>query len=219
MNIKIYQMNSERDPGRTKFLGLSHRKAPVDPGSYDEVFSGDVDCGNLEDVFARFNTEGHPLHRGHSLSVSDVVLTEDGAFFCDTIGFKEIDFDESQTHKPNNLLQIVYVEANRPPFVSEVGNDLKSLQRAVHGHIEPVYLGDGTILAGNEEAKLKGMEGNRRVGNSIIAGPFFIVGGGSEDFRSLTDEETQRYMERFAQTEQISQQEMQEDTGFTMHFF
>ena len=178
-----------------------------------------MDCGNLEDVFARFNTEGHPLHRGHSLSVSDVVLTEDGAFFCDTIGFKEIDFDESMTHKPDNLLQIVYVEPNRPPFVSEVGNDLKSLQRAVHGHIEPVYLGDGTILVGNEEAKLKGMEGNRRVGNSIIAGPFFIVGGGSEDFRSLTDEETQRYMERFAQPEQISQQEVQEDTGFTMHFF
>ena len=218
MNIKIYQINSDRDSGRVKFMGLQSISA-VSPGIYDEVFSGDVDCTNLEDVFCKFNMESHPLHRGHSLSVSDVVLTEDGAFFCDSIGFKEIDFDESQAHKPDNLLKIVYVEPNRPPFVSEVGNDLKSLQRAVAGYIEPIYLADGTILVGNEESKLKGMEGNRHIGESIIAGPFFIVGEDGDSFRSLTDDEAQRYMERFTQPEQISQQEAQEDTGFTMHFF
>lgn len=218
MHIKIYQINSECDPDRAKFMGLN-RVEDIDPASYDEVFSGDVDCKNLEDVFAKFNTDGHPLHRGHSLSVSDVVLTEDGAYFCDTIGFKDIGFDENKSHKPDGLLKIVYVEPNRPPFVSEVGDDLKSLQRAVMGHIEPVYLGDGTILVGNEEAKLMGMEGNRRVGDSIIAGPFFIMGEDGEDFRSLTDEETQRYMERFAQPEQISQREVQKDMGFSMHFF
>lgn len=87
MKIKIYQIHSERDTGRSKFMGLSKLKGDIDPSGYDKVFSGDVDCRNLEDVLARFNTEGHPLHRGHSLSVSDVVLTENGAFFCDTIGF------------------------------------------------------------------------------------------------------------------------------------
>ena len=219
MKIKIYQINSERDTDRLKFMGLSKLKEDIDPSSYDEVFSGNVDCENLEDVFSRFNTEGHPLHRGHSLSVSDVVLTEDGAYFCDTIGFKEIDFDESNAHKPDNLLKIVYVEPNRPPFISEVGNDLKSLQRAVDGYIEPINMGDGTLLVGNEEAKLNGMEGNRHIGESVIAGPFFIVGADGENFRSLTDDEVQRYMECFAEPEQISQQEVQEDTKFTMHFF
>lgn len=81
---------------------------------YDEVFSGNIKCRNLEEVFARFHTEDHPLHRGHSLSVSDVVLSEDGASFCDTEGFKEIDFDETLAHKPDDLLKIVYVEPNRP---------------------------------------------------------------------------------------------------------
>ncbi|WP_217959037.1 YodL domain-containing protein [Acutalibacter muris] len=219
MNIKIYQINMERDPGHRKFMGLSQQPADVDPGIYDEVFSGDVDCGNLEDVFAKFNTDGHPLHRGHSLSISDVVLTEDGAFYCDTIGFKEIEFDERKAHKPDNLLQIVYVEPNRPPFISEVDNDLKSLQRAVGGHIEPIGIGDGTLLVGNEESKLEGMEGNRHIGDSIIAGPFFIVGAGDEDFRSLTDEETQRYMERFAEPEQITQAEVEGDMGFTFYTF
>ena len=219
MKIKIYQINSQRDPGMAKFMGLARLKAPVDPASYDEVFSGDVDCMNLEDVFAKFNTEGHPLHRGHSLSVSDVVLTEDGAFFCDIIGFKSIDFDESKAHKPDDLLKIVYVEPNRPPYISEVGNDLKSLQRAVDGHMETVYMGDSTILICNEEGKVKGMDCNRRVGDDVIAGPFFIVGEDGEDFRSLTDEETERYMERFAQPVQIEQEEVQNDMGFSMHFF
>lgn len=217
MKIKIYQINSERDADRVKFMGFSRLKGDVDPGSYDEVFSGDVDCENLEDVFARFNTEGHPLHRGHSLSVSDVVLTEDGAYFCDTIGFKEIDFDESKAHKPDNLLKVVYVEPSRPPFISEVGKELKALQQAVDGYIEPINMGDGTILVGNEEAKLNGMEGNRHIGESVIAGPFFIVGEDGEDFRSLTDDEAQRYMERFAQPEQISQQEVEKDMGFTIY--
>lgn len=56
MKIKIYQINSKRDPGMAKFMGLARLKAPVDPASYDEVFSGDVDCMNLEDVFAKFTS-------------------------------------------------------------------------------------------------------------------------------------------------------------------
>ena len=173
---------------------------------------------NLEDVFSKFNTEGHPLHRGHSLSVSDVVLTEDGAFYCDTFGFKDIDFDESKVQKPDDLLKIVYFEPNRPPFISEVGNDLKSLQRAVEGHMETVYMGDNTVLICNEEGKVKGMDCNRRVGDDVIVGPFFIVGEDGEDFRSLTDEEAQRYMERFAQPVQIEQEEVQNDMNSPFFF-
>ncbi|WP_322199223.1 YodL domain-containing protein [Acutalibacter intestini] len=94
MHIKIYQVKSERDPDRAKFMGLSQKKAPVDSSIYDQVFRGDVDCKNLEDVFTMLNTRGRHLYRGHPLSVSDVVLTEDGAYFCDTIGFKEIHFNE-----------------------------------------------------------------------------------------------------------------------------
>lgn len=223
MDIKIFQISSERDTDRLKFMGMEYlaktNHDTVDSGIYDEVFRGNVDCRNLEDVFARFNTDGHPLHRGHSLSVSDVVLTEDGAYFCDTVGFKEIEFDEGQCHKPDDLLKIVYVEPNRPPFISEVGSDLRSLQQAVQGHIEPISMGDGMLLVGNEEAQLKYMEGNRRIGDSIIAGPFFIVGQDGEDFRSLTDDEAQRYMERFAEPEQITQQDVENDMGYTIHTF
>ena len=60
------------------------------------------------------------------------------------------------------------------------------------------------------------MEGNRRIGQTIIAGPFFVCGEGGDDFCSLTDEEAARTMERFAEPEQISQAEVQADMGFTI---
>ena len=65
-----------------------------------------------------------------------------------------------------------------------------------------------------------GMQGNRRIGDgsSIIAGPFFICGDTGEDFRSLTDAEVDRYMERFAEPEDISKEEVQNDMGFQFYF-
>ena len=60
----------------------------------------------------------------------------------------------------------------------------------------------------NEEGKLDNLPGNRRIGNDIIAGAFVIVGNGEEDFRSLTDEETNRYLKEFAQPEEMSEEEV-----------
>ncbi len=206
----------------TAFMGYNwlqeNGKMPnVDPARYEEVFHGEVDCENLEDVFARFNFEYHPLYRGRSLSMSDVIVTEGGAFYCDMIGFRPISFDESQTHKPDGLLKIVYVEPGHAPFVSEIADDFRALQKAVDGPFEPIYMGDGTVLVCNDNGKLIGMEGNRRLGDSIIAGPFFMVGENGDNFRSLTDSEIDKYMEKFAEPEQISQQETQEDMGFTFY--
>ena len=72
----------------------------------------------------------------------------------------------------------------------------------------------------NEESKLIGMEGNRRIGDgsSIIAGPFFICGTTEEDFRGLTDNEVDLYMDRFKEPEQISPEEVRADTGCTIIF-
>ena len=287
MRIRIFQINPERDKERLRFAGLDelkklHGNAAIDPSIYGEVFRGDLDCADPEEIFdifntsfsnSRFKTVGHPLFRGRSMSVSDIVLIEgcapllegvirfyspsgscttasyndpdlfaadlenaladnleiqvndyrgkeipvieNGAYFCDSVGFPKVDFDPSLAHRPDDLLQIVYVEPGRPPFVSDVGSDLRSMQKAVDGLIEPIYNRDGTLLIANEESKLIGMDGNRRVDGSIIAGPFFVVGDSGESFRSLTDTETHRYMERFAQPEDISQEEVQEDSGFT----
>lgn len=218
MRVQIYQINHNRDVNNKKFLSLKDGEI-ADPSTYDEVFNAEIDEFDLEDIYRRFNTDGHPLHRGHSLSVSDVVVMNDKAYICQSVGFREIPFDVSLTQKPDNLMRVVYVEPNKSAYVAEVEHTLKGEQRAVKGYIEPVYIeDDGTCLICNEEAKLEGMEGNRRIGDgsSIIAGPFFVVGLTEDDFRGLTDSEVMKYMDRFKEPEQISQEEVQADMGFTI---
>lgn len=219
-------MNTDRDRHLIKFLGLESMKKSmgvdsVDSSLYDEVFNAELDTDNLEEIYTRFNTEKHPLHRGHALSVSDVVVTDKGAFFYDSVGFKQIEFDESQTQKPENLMRVLYVEPSKAPYEAEIGNDLRSMQRAVgNGLIEPIFMDDGCVLVGNEEGKLRGMQGNRHLdGGGIIAGPFFICGDAGEDFRSLTDEEVNKYMEKYAEPENISDDETQSDVGFIFYGF
>ena len=225
MKVKVYQIDSERDPLRRKFFSLEETrniqgKDGIDASIYDEVLNADMDASNLEDVFAQLNTGRHPLLRGHSLSVSDVVVNENGAFFCDSFGFQQIDFDESQTHMPDNLMRVLYVEPHRSPYETEIPHDLKGMQQAVGGLIEPVYLDDDVVIVGNEEAKLEGLDGNRRLENgTIMAGPFFICGDAGEEFRSLTDEEVVKYMDQFREPEDISPEEVEADMGFAIFGF
>ena len=228
MNIKIYQIDTNRDNVGAKFQSLNRLKDnKVDASLYNEVFKGNVESNSLEEVFRKFNTDGHPLHRGHSLSVSDVVKLEEntdnleaGFYYCDSIGFAKVDFDESLVHKQNNLMQVVYVEPHRKPFISEIEHTLDAEQKAVGGLIELVYNEDGTAIICNEEGKLIGLDGNRHIGDgsSIIAGAFFVVGLTEDDFCSLTDEEAQKYMERFSELEEISEEDVQNDMGFTIYY-
>ena len=287
MRTKIYQINMSRDKNRVKFEGLDlleryQGSSAVDPSIYDEVFNAEIDETDLEAIFQRFNTVGHPLHRGHSLSVSDVVVIEmgnapeavgeihiqradgniqktrysdlleyhakiielteqdadfeahdltglhvsmnpmpaPGAYYCNSIGFQPIAFDESQTQKPDNLMRVVYVEPHKAPYIAEIAHTLEAEQKAVgDGLIEPIDNDDGTCLVGNGESKLRGMDGNRRIGDgsSIIAGPFFVCGDSGETFRSLTDEEVTKYMARFAEPEDISPKEVEADMGFMIY--
>ena len=114
-------------------------------------------------------------------------------------------------------LTVVMVEPHKEPYVTEIKDELSALQKAVGGYIEVVGNGDGTLIICNEEGKLQGLEGNRRIHNgmSIIAGTFFVVGDDGENFRSLTESEAVKYMDKFAEPEDISQDEVEADMGIT----
>lgn len=109
MRIKIYQINPDKDRNKVKFAGYDSLKRyqgnnDIDSGIYKNVFHGDVDCNDLEDIYTLFNTERVPTHQGHSLSVSDIIQVIDSdnevlngkCFFCDSIGYKTVDFDTSK---------------------------------------------------------------------------------------------------------------------------
>ena len=217
MRIKVYQIVPDRDTKRVKFVGLQELEKyqgskTVDASLYDEVFDGDIDRTTLEGIYECFNTSCPPLHRGHSMSVSDIVKTEDGFFYCDRYGFKKVDFDESLAAKPKNLWRIVFVEPGKPAYAAEIEGTLRAEQRAVGGKIEIVCNQDDTAILCNEEGKLEGLPANRRIdGGGVLVGNFFVIGEGEENFWSLTEEEIQKYLARFAEPEEITDEEVEAD--------
>lgn len=117
--------------------------------------------------------------------------------------------------------RVVYVEPGKPAYEKQIGSDLRDLQKEVGGLVECVYAHDDrTLIICNDEGKLMGMEGNRRLDTgSIIAGPFFVIGAAGDDFRSLADAEVNRYLQKYAEPQQISQREVQADRGWMIYTF
>ena len=157
--------------------------------------------------------------------ISSVVLRNDievGSYFVDHVGFKKIDeFDTTKCAEMDGL-RMLMIQPHRTPIVTFVREDIDDLQRAVSDHgedsrIQYTYpFDDDCMVLGNDDAKCIGMEGNRRFGESIYAGPIFITRDNhNSGLCSLTDEQVQKYSEMFAEPQDISQDEVQADMGFT----
>ena len=116
-------------------------------------------------------------------------------------------------------MRVLIVEPQKMPHEAEINKDLHSMQRVVGGLIECVDLDNETTLVCNEEGKLQGLEGNRRVGRDIIAGTFFICGFNDDgEFVSLTDEQISKYKDRFYEPESFSYYYMQEPEFFEIFY-
>ena len=73
-------------------------------------------------------------------------------------------------------------------------NTLEAMQEAVGGYIDIVGLDDNVCILLNDEGKLIGLEGNRRIGSDIIVGDFFVCGSDEEgNLTSLSEEELDTY--------------------------
>ena len=121
-----------------------------------------------------------------------------------------------------DLMRVVLVEPHEKPRVIEIENSLEAEQAVVKGLIEVSCLrdDDNVCIVSNEEAKLLGMDGNRRTDAGIIAGPFFVCGTTEDSFRGLTDDEADKYMKLFEQPEDISPEEIEAEmnSGFQIIF-
>ena len=74
---------------------LESKGFSVDRDHYQMVYARQREPGEtLEDIYRRFNIDHPEDFRGHSLSVSDVVILHengaDAAYYVDSIGFKEL---------------------------------------------------------------------------------------------------------------------------------
>lgn len=220
MKIKVYQINPELDQHSTLFRSYDSamkNAGKIDPSIYKTVFDGNVDAKDLEDVFAVLNFSQPVGYNGHSLSVSDIVEMEGGGcFYCDSFGFQELqDFDASKV-APIVGHRMLVIEPHKEPYEMVIPDGLEPLQQAVGGWIECTYpFDDNAYVISNEEAKLIGLEGNRRVNGGIYAGTMLIAGddgeGGTMD---LTDEQIQKYTEMFKTPEDITPEEVQNDIWY-----
>ena len=72
-----------------------------------------------------------------------------------------------------------------------------------------IHLGKGVCLICNEEGKLNGLEGNRRLSNDIIAGVFYIVGEDKAgNLVSLREDKMALYETYFHEPQDISKEEV-----------
>jgi len=220
MKIKIYQINTDRDDYGCAFMGMEWLKKAMDteaPDSaiYDRVFDGEIYGTTPEDVFAKFNWEHPSGYKGRSLSVSDVVEIGEGAevepgfYFCDSIGFKKVDFDASRVCVKEDKITVVFLEPGKLARIEQIDASLDGLQQAVGGYIEAMYpFEEQVCVICNEEGKIHGMPLNRAIRMEgqivdVIAGPCFICDCKGENFGSLSAEQQRRYLKQFKYPERV----------------
>ncbi len=94
----IYQLRNEDSTRDYRFEPYDRLQATgltVDKANYTEVYAAPLTAGTtLEDIYRTFNVDYPADFKGHSLSVSDVVVLhqngQDTAHYCDSVGFQQV---------------------------------------------------------------------------------------------------------------------------------
>ena len=116
----------------------------------------------------------------------------------------------NETNDGDEMIRVLVVEPQKIPYLKEIRNDFRAMQEVVGGPIEYVYLTDEAHIYCNEEGKLMGLTGNRRMENGdVLAGTFFICADdGQGGDISLTEEQLEEFKARFGEPEYFSYREM-----------
>ena len=133
-SFEIYQVKKGEEYHYKRFAALSELDGTPNIADYDLVFSGrlseqDISAENkneiLEAVFDKFNNDRPEDFKGHSLSVSDIVVlhkdSEDTAHYVDTMGFSDV---------PEFLKEKTQEIFNEEIMETDISNDNK--ERRVH---------------------------------------------------------------------------------------
>ena len=102
-------------------------------------------------------------------------------------------------------MKILVLETMKTPTVQEIDGSLRSMQELVGGTIQAVYpFDDPVALIANDEGKLLGLPWNRALTDDhgvpydIVCGTFFIAGLKEDDFASLTEQQIEKYKDKYS---------------------
>ena len=140
----IYQIRDDSPGENYAFMNMSFIEShgmQIKKEDYKLVYVGEL-SGNmsLDDIFERFNIDRPEDFRGHSLSVSDIVVLNDGekvtAHFVDSISFEQLD----------SFLNLEEQVLNELAY--EVGERYFAIQRTEEGYDYSFYDEDFRLMDG-----------------------------------------------------------------------
>lgn len=107
MKLRIYQIEMSLDEHRVAFRSYAQMQEKYPSGIpanlYCMAYEGEVPAKDLADVYFIFNMAHPKGYRARSLSVSDVieVIEKSGStfYYCDSLGFRKVQFDTSLIKK------------------------------------------------------------------------------------------------------------------------
>ena len=94
----IYQLKDTEEARDIHFMGMDYLESKgiaVTKENYNQIYTAPLEEGtSLEDIYTRFNIDSPADFRGHSLSVSDVVVLhqngENTSHYVDSFGYREV---------------------------------------------------------------------------------------------------------------------------------
>ena len=140
----IYQIRDDSPGENYAFMNMSFIEShgmQIKKEDYKLVYVGEL-SGNmsLDDIFERFNIDRPEDFRGHSLSVSDIIVLNDGekvtAHFVDSISFEQL--DSFLNLEEQVLSELAY----------EVGERYFAIQRTEEGYDYSFYDEDFRLMDG-----------------------------------------------------------------------
>ena len=124
--FSIYQLKQGDETRDFRFEPYDRLQAAgnvVDKTNYELVYSAELTPGtSLEDIYTRFNIDHPKDFKGHSLSVSDVVVLhqngQDAAHFVDSVGFRQVPefLQEQKQLTPDELTTGETIQTPRGTF-------------------------------------------------------------------------------------------------------
>ena len=142
---EIYQVKFSEDTRYICFMPyefITKNGGKPDFANYDKVYEGNAAEFNgelgerLEAIYQKFNLDHPEDYKGRSLSVSDVVVLEDKAYYVDDVGYKPLE-------------DFIPLEVKQSHFYNELP---KRLSDIAEGKIHPLQ--DNLLKVGNDALKL-----------------------------------------------------------------
>ena len=187
--FSIYQLKHGDETRDLRFEPYDRLQATgnsVDRANYERVYSAELTPGtSLEDIYTRFNIDHPKDFKGHSLSVSDVVVLhqngQDAAHYVDSFGYKNVPefLQEQKQLTPDELETGETIKTPRGTFyVTDMSREqMEAAGYGFHHQSDDgkyLIMGNGTrafaIAAEQRENPLKATEQTTEQNENMIDG-------------------------------------------------